>query len=168
MFNSDFILKSEIKLVTYIDLVKSVAGVPSFLLIICRFCFKQFERYYSSYQMSSQFPDHDKSPPKGQKERKKQMSFCEQMKLFVFYENPITFMLGHVCRIKFCKKREKTQAVKQNMKRLSRRFDLKMILNKIDRFEIDIGRLMETKKPPDGRSPFNHTRDRWKKGPDKP
>ena len=53
-------MKSEIKLVTYIDLVKSVAGVPSFLLIICRFCFKQFERYYSSYQMSSNFPDHDK------------------------------------------------------------------------------------------------------------
>ena len=162
------VVKSEIKLVTYIDLVKSVAGVPSFLLIICRFCFKQFERYYSSYQMSSQFPDHDKSPPKGQKDRKRTMTFCEQMKLFIFYENPITFLLGNVCRVKFCKKREKTQPVKQNMKRLSRRFDLKMILNKIDRFEIDIGRLMETKKPPDGRSPFNHTRDRWKNGHDKP
>ena len=50
------VIKSEIKLVTYIDLVKSVAGVPSFLLIICKFCFKQFERYYSSYQMSESFP----------------------------------------------------------------------------------------------------------------
>ena len=91
------------------------------------------------------------------------------MKLFLFYENPITFMLGNVCRIKFCKKREKTQKVKDNMKRLSNRFDLKKILNKIDKFEIDIGRLMEAKKPPDGRTGgFNGTRDRWKKGPDKP
>ena len=161
-------IKSEIKVVTYIDLVKSVAGVPSFLLIICRFCFKQFERYYSSYQMSSSFPEYDKNPAKVQKDRKKPLTFCEQMKLFLFYENPITFALGHVCRVKFCKKREKTQAVKNNMKRLSKRFDLKVILQKMDRFEDDIGRLMETKKPPDGRSPFNHTRDRWKKGPDKP
>ena len=102
------IIKSEIKLVTYIDLVKSVAGVPSFLLIICRFCFKQFENYYSSVQMSNSFPEYDKNPAKGQKERLKHMSFCEQMKLFIFYENPITFMLGHIFNVQFCKKRHKT------------------------------------------------------------
>ena len=54
------------------------------------------------------------------------------------------------------------------MKRLASRFDLKKILLKLDRFETDIGRLLERPKPPDKYSGFNGTRDRWKKGPDKP
>ena len=99
----------------------------------------------------------------------KDMTFCEQMKLFLFYENPITFALGHVCRIKFCKKRPKTEDVKKKMKKLMHRFDLKKLLNKIDTFEAQIGTLMEAKKPPDGRTGgFHGTRERWKKGPDKP
>ena len=40
MENTDSILKSEIKVVTYIDLIASVAGVPSFLLIIYLYIIK--------------------------------------------------------------------------------------------------------------------------------
>ena len=41
------VLISEIKLVTYIDLITKVAGVPSFLLIICKFWLKNFGSFYS-------------------------------------------------------------------------------------------------------------------------
>ena len=40
-------LISEIKLVTYLDLITKVAGVPSFLLIICKFWLKNFGSFYS-------------------------------------------------------------------------------------------------------------------------
>lgn len=49
------VIKSEIKVVTYIDLITQVAGVPSFLLIICKFWLKKFENFYSQYQMSKTF-----------------------------------------------------------------------------------------------------------------
>jgi len=39
--------KSEIKVVTYIDLITQVAGVPSFLFIIAQFTMKNFENFYS-------------------------------------------------------------------------------------------------------------------------
>ena len=117
--------------------------------------------------MSSSFPEYDKSTPQSKKERRKQLSFCEQLKLFLFYENPITFLLGHGLKIKFCKKREKTRDVKQNMKRLSDKFDLKKILSNMTRFEDSIRKLEKWAKPPDKGGPLM-TRDRWKKGPDKP
>ena len=41
------IKKSEIKVVTYIDLITQVAGVPSFLFIIAQFTMKNFENFYS-------------------------------------------------------------------------------------------------------------------------
>ena len=54
------------------------------------------------------------------------------------------------------------------MKKLSLRFDLKDILAKIDRFEFDIKRLLESSRPPpDDRGPFSTTKERWKKEPDK-
>ena len=34
--------------VTYIDLLTSVAGVPSFLFIVYQFLMKNFERFYSN------------------------------------------------------------------------------------------------------------------------
>ena len=40
ILNGNFVIKSEFKLVTYIDLIASVAGVPSFLMIICKFFMK--------------------------------------------------------------------------------------------------------------------------------
>ena len=89
--NANYIMKSEIKLVTYIDLVKSVAGVPSFLLIICRFCFKQFERHYSSNQMLDSFAKGDKDENSKANTQKSKLGFCTQMRLFLFYENPIMF-----------------------------------------------------------------------------
>ena len=42
-----YIKKSEIKVVTYIDLITQVAGVPSFLFIIAQFTMKNFENFYS-------------------------------------------------------------------------------------------------------------------------
>ena len=39
--------KSEIKVVTYIDLITQVAGVPSFLFIIAQFTMKNFENFHS-------------------------------------------------------------------------------------------------------------------------
>ena len=41
------IKKSELKVVTYIDLITQVAGVPSFLFIIAQFTMKNFENFYS-------------------------------------------------------------------------------------------------------------------------
>ena len=93
--------------------------------------------------MSHSFYDYDKNPANKQAERLKHIGFCEQMKLFILYENPITFALGHIFNVKYCKRRHKTQNVKQKMKGLARRFDLKKILLKLDRFEDDIGRLLE-------------------------
>ena len=49
----------EFKLVTYIDLLTSVAGVPSFLLIIYKFLMKQFEKFYSDYKIYQTFVDLD-------------------------------------------------------------------------------------------------------------
>ena len=46
MFDNSF-KKSEIKVVTYIDLITQVAGVPSFLFIIAQFTMKNFENFYS-------------------------------------------------------------------------------------------------------------------------
>jgi len=41
------IKKAEMKVVTYIDLFTQVAGVPSFLFIIYKYCLDDFEKFYS-------------------------------------------------------------------------------------------------------------------------
>ena len=51
--------QSEFKVVTYVDLVTQVAGVPSFLLIISKFLLKHFENFYSDLQMASEFKAND-------------------------------------------------------------------------------------------------------------
>ena len=43
----NIVKKSEIKVVTYIDLITQVAGVPSFLFIIAQFTMKNFENFHS-------------------------------------------------------------------------------------------------------------------------
>lgn len=47
IMNEDSIAKSEFKVVTIIDLLTSVAGVPSFLFIIYKYFLKHFESFYS-------------------------------------------------------------------------------------------------------------------------
>ena len=47
IFNDDTKIKAELKVVTYIDLLTQVAGVPSFLLIIYKYCLEDFEKFYS-------------------------------------------------------------------------------------------------------------------------
>ena len=48
-------LLSEIKVFTYVDLITSVAGVPSFLFIISQFLMKYFESFYSDLQITQPF-----------------------------------------------------------------------------------------------------------------
>ncbi len=45
------VVKAEIKVVTIVDLLTKVAGIPSFLFIIYKYCLKHFERFYSDVQI---------------------------------------------------------------------------------------------------------------------
>ena len=47
IYNDDTTIKAELKVVTYIDLLTQVAGVPSFLFIIYKYCLEDFEKFYS-------------------------------------------------------------------------------------------------------------------------
>ena len=54
---------SEFKVVTYIDLLTSVAGVPSFLLLIYRFVLKRFEKFHSDCIIYNAFVEKVKIEP---------------------------------------------------------------------------------------------------------
>ncbi len=58
---SDSVVKAEIKVVTIIDLLTKVAGIPSFLFIIYQYGLKHFERFYSDVQIYSSFQGYSKS-----------------------------------------------------------------------------------------------------------
>ena len=62
---------SEIKVVTYIDLLTQVAGIPSFLFMICKFLMKNFEIFYSDLRMAECFQDKGNGPPPSSKGDKK-------------------------------------------------------------------------------------------------
>lgn len=49
--NGVSVVKAEIKVVTYIDLLTKVAGVPSFLFLVYKFCLKHFEKFYSDIKI---------------------------------------------------------------------------------------------------------------------
>ena len=100
---------SEIKVVTYVDLITSVAGVPSFLLIIYKYFLKSFEKFYSDFKMTTIFKDNSRpepppDPPSDDKKTavkpkdyKQPLQFHEfdiysQLYVFLAYKNP--FVMG--------------------------------------------------------------------------
>ena len=139
-------IKSEIKVVTYIDLVTQVAGVPSFLLIICKFWLKKFENYYSQFQMSksvqlSQHPDKDD---------KNELPFCRQLGIFLRYENPVvygfTWMLKKGKCIKPKKKRKPMTLIEKKSAVLKEKLDLKKILLQLYNFDVNMVKVCDKLK----------------------
>jgi len=127
--------------------------------------------------MLDQFYAKDDKGDKGEtsnskaNKQKNKLSFCTQMRLFLFYENPIMFFFIKIAKVEWCKRKndEKTGKLKKKMEKLQNdRLDLKKILNKIDRFEKFVIEFSGGKKPPDNETQnFDPSRERRKKDPDK-
>ena len=143
----------EFKVVTYIDLLTSVAGVPSFLLIIYRFLMKEFEKFYSDYRIYQTFIDLDdessKEPPPVKKfQRNFGSSIFQQLCVFLRYENPLmSFCRKRKCCKKLCKKKSKVgrniDSIKDVAKVLSKNLDLSKILIQLNTFELNMSTVLK-------------------------
>ena len=49
--HADSIVRAELKVISYIDLVAKVAGIPSFLFLVYRFFLSHFETFYSNLKV---------------------------------------------------------------------------------------------------------------------
>ncbi len=48
-------MKSQLKVITFLDLLSSVSGIPNFLFIVFGFWIAKFQRFYSNFQMYKSF-----------------------------------------------------------------------------------------------------------------
>ena len=131
--------KSEIKVVTYIDLITQVAGVPSFLFIIAQFTMKNFENFHSDLQMTQTFKSQDNMTDQN-------FGFLNQLCVFLFYENPVTRLLRCLCNdIKCCQRKTGMRAritkIQHMSKLLQRKLDLKKLLFQFHNFELSMNAL---------------------------
>ena len=58
--NANYVVYAEMSVVTYVDLLASVAGVPSFLLIIYKYLMKNFEKFYSNVEIYKSFKEENR------------------------------------------------------------------------------------------------------------
>ena len=67
-YNGNTVLKAKIEIITIVDLITSVAGVPGLLLLISSKLLHNFESFYTDLQIYKSFyheEDADENPDEG-------------------------------------------------------------------------------------------------------